>query len=85
MIMPAILLIHCNSFRLNRLLKTLNTPTRESHQSREPRNTPRIKIAAERMFPLVPAIPNPAKTAARDKMVMGFVSVRKNVEVYIPA
>jgi len=33
----------------------------------------------------VPAKPNPAKTAAKEKIVMGFVSVRRNVEVYIPA
>src|SRR5512143_69908 len=63
----------------------LKTPTRRSHQIAEPRNTPSTSIPAEVKPPLVPAKPNPAKTAAKEKIVIGFVSVRRNVEVCIPA
>jgi len=42
-------------------------------------------MSAERILGVAPASPSAAKTAAKEKMVMGFVSVRKNVEVYMPA
>jgi hypothetical protein len=36
------------------------------------------------MLPLTPASPNPAKTTAKEKMVIGLVRVRKKVDEYIP-
>lgn len=83
--MPASLFTHCNSWCLNLLLNKVKILTRDSHQRPEPRKTPRTKIPADSALPLAPARPRPAKTAAKEKIVMGFVSVRRNVEVYIPA
>src|SRR5512135_2282266 len=85
MTMPAILFTH-SSIRLSkRFRKRLTAPIRISHQRPEPRKTPAINTVADSRLPRVSARPNPAKTAAREKMVRGLVRVRKNVEVYMPA
>ena len=57
----------------------------EQPPERRPRNTPRIRALEDMTLPLTPASPNPAKTAAKEKMVMGLVRVRKKVDEYIPA
>ncbi len=51
-----------------------------SNQKDEPMKTPRTKDPADMKFPPVLARPKPANTAANERIVMGFVSVRKNVE-----
>ena len=65
--------------------KMLKMTTRKTHQSAEPRKTPRIRAPEDKTLPLTPASPKPTKTAAKENMVIGLVKVRKNVDEYIPA
>jgi len=51
-----------------------------SHHRAEPAKTPKIKAPADIMFPAVLARPKPANIATNERIVIGFVSVRKNVE-----
>ena len=58
---------------------------KHSHHSREPVKTPKTNKNADDTFsPDAPA-PRPAKTAAKDRIVIGLVSVSSKVEVYAPA
>jgi hypothetical protein len=79
MMVPETLLTHrkppAESFGRKRPVPPLNT----SHQAAEPRKTPRTSSAAERAS-LAPVTPRPANIAAKERIVVGFVSVRKNVE-----
>ena len=49
------------------------------HHIMDPQNTPAIISAAE---PDAPLIPTPAKIPANARIVIGFVSVRKNTDAY---
>ena len=53
---------------------------RNSHQAAEPRNTPATSQQAAARSPPAATTPRPAKMAANDRIVIGFVMVRKNVE-----
>src|SRR5262249_15219161 len=59
-------------------------PLNSSHHSADPRKTPATSTAADRVDPLL-ATPNPAKIAAKERMVVGFVRVSRNVVEYAPA
>src|SRR2546428_3305184 len=60
------------------LLMTSTPPLRINHQSNDPKNTPITRIAADALLSL--EIPKPAKTPTKERMVMGLVIVKKNVE-----
>jgi hypothetical protein len=51
-----------------------------SHQEVEPRNTPRMRAKALVYVAFAVERPRPAKIAIKASMVIGLVSVRKNVE-----
>src|SRR5262245_27959466 len=67
-----------------RARRSVTTPHNSSHHKADPRKTPTTSTPAESVDPLL-ATPNPAKIAAKERIVVGFVSVSKNVEVYAPA
>src|SRR3712207_671736 len=79
MMVPETLLTHCKppveSFERKRPVP----PLKISHQAAEPRKTPTTSSAAERALS-APATPRPANIAASERIVVGFVSVIKNVE-----
>src|SRR5262245_45068783 len=56
----------------------------DSHHSADPTKTPRTSTPAASVEPLL-ATPNPAKIAAKERIVVGFVKVSRNVELYAPA
>jgi hypothetical protein len=81
MTVPEILLTHRNPRTESLVRKRLVAPLSTTHHAAEPRNTPRTSNIAERALPLAsPATPRPANIAAKERIVVGFVSVRKNVE-----
>jgi len=53
---------------------------KNSHQSAEPRKTPKTSREELNKLLLALTIPNPAKIAVNDIIVIGFVMVNKNVE-----
>src|SRR5262245_48630211 len=63
---------------------SVTLPLSSSHHNADPRKTPATSTVAASVDPLL-ATPNPAKIAAKERMVVGFVRVSKNVEVYAPA
>ena len=81
---PEILLIqrsHCESiFFRSKLIMLVNI----IHHSAEPEKTPRTTMVADRKLSLVLPTPIPAKIAAKERIVRGFVSVSKNVDAYAP-
>jgi hypothetical protein len=60
--------------------KNPTAPLRISHHRAEPRKTPPTIITADQRSPAVVPSPNPAKTAAKETIVIGFVSVRASVD-----
>src|ERR1700686_4114889 len=63
------------------LERNSETPAlRINHHDVDPSTTPAIIRAAETWPPLELARPRPAKTAAKERMVIGFVMVNKTVE-----
>lgn len=55
------------------------------NQDNEPMKTPKTKDIADWKSLPVLARPRPANNAAKERIVIGFVRVRKNVEAYAPA
>jgi hypothetical protein len=55
-------------------------PLKMSHHRDEPIKTPKTTAPADMKLSLVAARPKPAIIAAKERIVIGFVSVRKNVE-----
>ena len=80
MIIPDILFTIANEALLNCDLKKPTPVLRISHHIAEPSTTPTTINTADKVLPLEFANPSPAKTAMNDKIVVGFVSVRKTVE-----
>src|SRR2546425_6622733 len=60
------------------------TPLRMSHHSAEPLNTPATSARAL-AYPARAVIPSPAKIAANERIVIGFVSVNRSVDPYDPS
>jgi len=58
----------------------LTVPLKISHHRVEPINTPKTNIAGETWFQFVLPTPNPAYIAAKERIVIGFVAVKRNVE-----
>src|SRR5579884_1165817 len=77
---PEILLIQNSQAGVNLRRRRLRLPVRKHHQSVEPEKTPRTTSAAERKLWVVAPTPRPAKTAAKERIVSGFVRVRRKVE-----
>ncbi len=72
-------------FKEKFFIRFINIPVallRINHHNVEPKNNPNttIKIVVVSSFKL--EIPSPEKIAKKDKMVTGFVTVKKNVETY---
>ena len=80
MIVPEMRLIHVMWFWFN-LSRIKPTPKLSaSHQLAEPENTPATITSGELIsFPIIV----PAKIAAKERMVIGLVIVKKKVERYI--
>lgn len=57
------------------------TLLRKNHQIAEPMKTPRTRRLLPRWL-LAEWSPTPAKIAMNDKIVVGLVRVRKNVDIY---
>ena len=83
-IVPETRLIHKSHWAFNFFLKRLMALVSIIHQRVEPENTPRTTAVAEIKFLLALPTPMPAKMAAKERMVSGLVSVKKNVEVKAP-
>ena len=81
---PEILFIPSNHREENFLRSRLMPVVSTHHHKDEPANTPSTTIVAEAVLLFVPPIPNPAKMAANERMVRGFVSVSTKVEAYAP-
>ena len=80
MITPEIRLIHPIWTWVNRSRRTPTMKVRVSHQAADPANTPATITNGEPVvFPSIV----PAKMAANERMVIGFVIVNKNVDVYM--
>jgi len=74
-------LIHKKLFELNALSrKKFAKLLRHNHQIVEPTKTPAISENASIKFPLFDVKPKPAKIAVKDKIVIGLVKVRNNVD-----
>ena len=81
MIIPEILFTICIPVEVNFFRNRLTLPLKISHQKDEPINTPKTNTLAEVQFTPAPTKPSPANIAEKDRMVMGLVMVRKNVDV----
>ena len=81
MIAPEIRLTQRNrSMVRKRCPRALVAVLNNHHQAPDPENTPNTNISPS-TFDISPLpSPNPAKIAVNDKMVNGFVKVRKSVE-----
>lgn len=77
---PEHLLTHCSPCGSSLSRKTPTLLLKMNHHSDEPMKTPRTTAPADMKPPLEPARPKPAITAAKKRIVIGFVSVKKNVE-----
>ncbi len=84
-IAPEILFTHCRPRESNFSRNTSTLLHNISIQDDEPMKTPTTKAPADRKSPPVLARPKPANIATKERIVIGFVSVRKNVEAYAPA
>ncbi len=73
-------LIHFRPASEKRLRKIETSVLSNSHQVQEPPNTPKTMSPAEEKLPSEVAKPNPLKIAAKDRIVIGLVRVRKRVE-----
>ena len=60
--------------------KNPTVPLSRSHQSADPRKTPQTMRTADPRSPAVVPRPRPAKTAAKERIVVGLVSVSASVE-----
>lgn len=79
MVRPAIRLIQTMALCVTFLRKSVIPSLKRNHQSAEPEETPKTrKISCKAVGWTV--ILNVAKIAMKESMVIGFVSVRKNVE-----
>jgi hypothetical protein len=76
---PDTLLTILNDPRFNLGPRSETPPLSTSHQRAEPRITPATIHAADARQPVL-ASPRPAKTAAKERIVIGFVIVKKTVE-----
>ena len=65
---------------VKRALKKEMLPLKANHQLDEPRTTPATNAIAETKSRLELKRPTPANTAAKDRMVRGFVRVKNTVE-----
>ena len=79
-IRPEILFTITKEPALNFDLKRFTPPLRISHQNADPMRTPRTIRVADNILAFVTPKPSPANTAAKERMVVGFVMVRKRVE-----
>ena len=71
---PVPRLIHVSARIVTRDRSAATTAVRINHQSVEPHHTPRVISAAS--IALSATIPSPAKAAANERIVIGFVIVR---------
>src|SRR5690606_16390145 len=76
---PEMMLIRRSQAGVTRLRSILTTLRRTSHQAIEPAKTPAMSRLAE-VDPSIVATPNPAKMAAKERMVVGLVRVNAKVE-----
>jgi hypothetical protein len=65
---------------VNLALKSETPPLNANHQIAEPKTTPATNAVAETKSRLELKRPTPANTATNDKIVTGFVIVKKTVE-----
>jgi len=79
-IMPEILFTQRNLWGVNLVRNRLTPLLKINHHRAEPISTPKTNTAAEAQPPLAPPTPNPANIATKERIVMGFVIVRKKVE-----
>jgi hypothetical protein len=77
---PEILLTHFNSRSVFFLRKKWIALLTKNHHKVDPMNSPRTNAMTEVRYPYILVPPKPAKTAAMDRNVTGFVKVTKNVE-----
>src|SRR5918998_2257312 len=85
MTVPEILLTHRNPPTESFARKRQTAPLKRSHHSADPENTPTTNTTAERYPSLASTKPSPTKIAAKERIVVGLVSVRPSVEAYAPA
>jgi len=79
-ISPDILFIQTSVFgEVNLYFTILPKDANNTHQSIEPNETPSTRVKLSFKFPGV--MFKPAKMTIKDKMVMGFVIVKRNVEI----
>jgi hypothetical protein len=78
--MPDILFAHRNLSGVNFFSKKLTPPLRIHHHRADPMKTPKTSIPAEEYSLFTLPTPKPAKIAAKDRIVIGFVRVRKNAD-----
>lgn len=81
-IIPAVLFIQRMLTALSLFLKKFDTLLRINHQRADPKVTPVTNNTASPASPLLVTSPRPAKMAVKLRIVIGFVSVRINVEAY---
>lgn len=79
-IKPEIRLTHCMTLKPNFSRKDPTTPLNSSHQAADPQKTPNTRMPEEDKLFFTDAKPNPANMAAKERMVIGLVSVKKKVE-----
>ncbi len=80
MTVPETLLTHRKPLAESLARRRLAAPLSTNHHAAEPRNTPTTSTIARRASPPASPAPRPAKIAAKERIVVGFVSVRRNVE-----
>ena len=81
-IIPEIRLTHSKPFLVSLPLRMAAALISNTHHNIDPLNTPVTnKIASLVSLSLFAAIPRPANIPMNDKIVKGFVNVRKNVEI----
>ena len=80
MIAPEMRLIHAMCVEVRRSRRTPTPKLSVNHQAADPAKTPATMISGEPVsFPSIV----PAKMAAKERMVIGLVMVRKKVDVYM--
>ena len=77
---PETLLIQCTIVLENFVRREYVNEPSKSHQNMEPKNTLDTKVRAVAYRPNFAMIPKPEKIPAKNKIVTGFVTVRKNEE-----
>lgn len=80
MIIPDPRLTQTRSLAVSLTRSKLTALLKMSHQSAEPQKTPATSTTAETVSPGVLPRPTPAKMAAKERIVVGLVSVSRSVE-----